>query len=103
MDKHGNYFNDKWKKSPFVLSVYGMLGTGGYICIHNLESTHGGKNIGTHLTRTWLGQRPDCNCGYKVVLTHDPRRSPPKSPTGPRVVLGLRIEPRIGTINSVPE
>ena len=31
----------------------------------------------------WLGQRPDFNCGRKVVPPHDPQISPSQSPSVP--------------------
>ena len=70
---------------------------------HYFESTHGGKNRGTHFTSMWLGKRQGINCGREVVLPHDPCRSPPQSPVGLGSGLGLRIGHHLGAINFAPE
>ena len=75
---------------------------GGPRFTHAFESTHDEKTQGSTFTRTWMGQRPDRNCGHEVILPHDMWSLPPQSPAGPVTGLKPGIRPRLGEINFAP-
>ena len=66
------------------------------------ESSHGREKVRTSFKITGVGKRMHCYRRYEVLLTDDPRSSPPQSPTGTGTGLGSVIGDWAIRLNCTP-
>ena len=101
-DKHGKHCHNQGKHCFSVC----------YLCLRHaregrpsrtcaIESNHGSEIGRTHFARTGLDKWSNRNCGYKIVITYDPRSLTPQSLA--RQGSGMRpgIGNRVGKSNCV--
>ena len=69
---------------------------------HKIESKHGIEKGKTPSACTGVDKRLNLNCGYKILLTYDPRSSTPQSPEGQWARLGSGIENQVDRLNRTP-